>query len=138
MAITKGVSTPKKQLPRELEKFKWEAGKSPNPNGRPKGSRNKLEEAFLKALYEDFKAGGVAAITACRADKPDVYLNVIAKVLPKQVDVKADSSVADLADGLHAVAEFLSAFAEEGSGPDHAGSLPDGSVLPSGLRAQTH
>lgn len=137
-----GVNTPQKQPRSErakhLEKYKWEQGKSPNPNGRPKGSRNKLDELFLKALYEDFKQGGVAAISACRAEKPDVYLNVIAKVLPKQVDVKADSSITDLADGLHAVAEFLSGFAAEGISADTQGPVPDGPVLSSGLRAQAH
>jgi|JI10StandDraft_1071094.scaffolds.fasta_scaffold67587_3 hypothetical protein len=109
-----------------------------NPAGRPKGSRNKLDELFVKALYEDFKSGGVEAIRKCREDKPDVYLGVIAKVVPKQVDVKADESLANLADGLHAVASFLGSFAAEASGADLAGMVPDGSVLPPGARPTPH
>ncbi len=116
----------------------FKPGQSGNPKGREKGARNKLDELFVKALYEDFKTGGVDAISKCRAEKPDVYLNVIAKVLPKQVDVKADSSITDLADGLHAVAEFLSGFAAEGVSPDSEGPMPDRPVLPSGLRSQAH
>ena len=109
-----------------------------NAAGRPKGARSKLDELFVEALYKDFKEGGVEAIRACRTEKPDVYLNVIAKVVPKQVDLNADKSVADLADGLHAVAEFLGSFAAEASRADHAGTVPNGSVLSTGTRAQTH
>ncbi len=109
-----------------------------NAEGRPKGARCKLDELFLEALYRDFKEGGVAAIRACRTEKPDVYLNVIAKVVPKQVDLNADKSVADLADGLHAVAEFLGSFAAEASSADHARPVPDRPVLSAGTRAQAH
>lgn len=126
----------KQEDPRSKTWFK--PGQSGNPKGREKGARNKLDELFVKALYEDFKEGGVDAISKCRAEKPDVYLNVIAKVLPKQVDVKADSSITDLADGLHAVAEFLSGFAAEGIGTDPERPMPDGSVLSAGLRSQAH
>jgi len=117
---------------------RFKPGETRNPNGRPKGSRHKLDECFVKALYEDFKEGGVDAIRACRTDKPDVYLNVIAKVLPKQVEMKADDALADLAQGLSAVAEFLGQVAAEAGSSDHAGMVPDGSVLSAGVRAQAH
>lgn len=116
----------------------WKKGQSGNPTGRPQSARQKLDEAFLKALCDDFKTGGVEAIKKCREEKPDVYLNVIAKVLPKQVDVTADDNLADLAQGLHALADFLGGFASEEGGPDHAGSVAERPVLPAGLRAQAH
>lgn len=62
-----------------------------NLAGRPKGSRNKLGEAFVQALYEDFQANGVAVIEAVRADKPDVYLKVIAQIVPKELTLKTDA-----------------------------------------------
>ncbi len=37
-------------------------GQSGNPAGRPKGSRNKLGEAFIEALHDDFNEHGIAAI----------------------------------------------------------------------------
>lgn len=109
-----------------------------NPKGRPKGARQKLDEVFVAALYADFKEHGVAAVQAVRTDKPDVYLNVIAKVVPKQVDLNADDSVADFAKGLQAVAEFLGGFAAEQSSADHAGIVPDRPVLPPRVRPQAH
>lgn len=65
----------------------FEVGNRANPNGRPKGSRNKLGEAFLAALHEDFLENGKAAIEVCRAEKPEAYLKVIASILPKQAEI---------------------------------------------------
>ena len=122
--------------PPELMPYLWKKGVSANPAGRPKGARVKLEDRFLKELYASFKEGGGKAIRDCMRDKPDVYLNVIAKVMPRHIDVKADESLADLADGLHAVADFLSAFAAEERGSDIEGSVSDGPVLLAGVRAE--
>jgi hypothetical protein len=69
----------------------WEPGQSGNPAGRPKGSRNKLSEDFVAALYDDFREHGSGAIAACRAEKPDVYLRVIAGLLPKDMTIKVQS-----------------------------------------------
>jgi hypothetical protein len=62
---------------------------TPGP-GRPKGSRNKLGEAFLEALYSDFQQHGAAVIARVRAEKPDQYLKVIASILPKDINLNVD------------------------------------------------
>src|ERR1700693_989351 len=62
-------------------------GEVRNPLGRPKGSRNKLSEAFLAAMHEDFEAHGVAVIAKVRKEKPDQYLKVIASILPREFHV---------------------------------------------------
>jgi len=123
-------------VPKQLKP--WKPGQSGNPAGRPKGSRNKLEEMFVSALCEDFKDNGADAIRKCREEKPEVYLNVIAKVVPRQVEIDATDAAVDLAKGLHAVAEFLESFAASEGSPDHAGVVPDGPVLSADLRPQTH
>jgi hypothetical protein len=87
----------------EITKFQqrpahlWKPGTSGNPAGRPRGSRNKLSEDFVAALYDDFQAHGAAAIAACRAEKPDVYVRVIAGLLPKDMTIKVQQ-LDDLTD----------------------------------------
>lgn len=70
--------------------------KAGNP-GRPKGSRNKLGEAFIQAMHDDFLDHGPAVIEAVRTEKPDQYLKVIASILPKQLEIK-DSAFDGISD----------------------------------------
>jgi len=60
----------------------------PGNPGRPKGSRNKLGEAFVQALQESFEKHGPETIEKVRVEKPDQYLKVIASLLPKQLEIK--------------------------------------------------
>jgi hypothetical protein len=78
----------RKQMP---EGKRFEPG---NP-GRPKGSRNKLGEDFIRALHDDFEEHGVAAIQTMRADKPHEYVKVIASLLPKELKVTTESDLTD-------------------------------------------
>lgn len=72
----------------------WKPGQSGNPKGRPPGSRNKLGDAFVEALHKDFLEHGVNAIVACREQKPEVYLQVISRILPKELNVAGDGLAA--------------------------------------------
>ena len=56
--------------------------------GRPRGARNRLGEAFLEALHEDFTAHGRDAIQDCRSGAPEAYLRVIASLLPRELNLK--------------------------------------------------
>lgn len=56
--------------------------------GRSKGSRNKLGEAFIQDMQADWEQNGPAVITQVRTEKPDVYLKVVASILPQQLNVR--------------------------------------------------
>lgn len=70
----------------------------PGNPGRPKGARNKLGEAFIEALHNDFAEHGIAAIQTVRADKPDQYLKVIASLLPKELTLNFGDDRNELTD----------------------------------------
>lgn len=53
--------------------------------GRNEGSRNKLGEAFIDALYADFQEHGAQAIIEARTTNPSNYLRVLAMLLPQKV-----------------------------------------------------
>ena len=124
-------------MPEQDLKGRFIAGNSGN-GGRPKGSRNKLGEDFLRALHADFVAHGVEAIEQTRIEKPDAYLKVIASILPKQLEAKGSAfegvSDDELADLIAAAREALAAHesgvereepeAEAGQGARTALGLP--------------
>ena len=68
----------------------WKPGESGNPDGRPKGSRNKLGEDFIRALCEDFEEHGAAVIATVRESRPHDYLKIVASLLRKQIEVDAE------------------------------------------------
>ncbi len=96
--------------------------KAGNP-GRPKGSRNKLGEAFIAAMHDDFVQHGPEVIEAVRTEKPDQYLKVIASILPKQLEIK-DSAFDGIGDeqlaAIVAAATAALGIAEDGESGDRA------------------
>ena len=58
--MAKADNTPKKQLPKQLEKYKWQKGKSGNINGRPPGTYS-LVTILKKKLAEAVSKGGKEA-----------------------------------------------------------------------------
>lgn len=82
----------------------------PGNPGRPKGSRNKLGEAFLNDMLADWELNGKAVIETVRADKPDQYLKVVASILPKELNVKVNE-LDDLTD--EQLARQLAVLAKE-------------------------
>jgi len=111
----------------------FKPGESGNPDGRPKGARNKLGEQFLEDMQADWLAHGAAAIVAVRETKPDAYLKVVASILPKIVRVEDARDLTD--DELTARIRQLAEFAEfalggfegagESSGRTEAPSRPN-------------
>jgi hypothetical protein len=70
-------------------------GEVRNPAGRPKGSRNKLGEAFIAAIHDDFLLYGFKAIARVREEDPVAYVKVCAALLPREVKVETVSDLSD-------------------------------------------
>ena len=103
--------TSSKEVKKSSEDKPWliKPGQILNPAGRPKGTRNKLTQDFVAAMCEDFRHHGAAVVKGVRMSKPDVYLRVIAGLVPAQVEVGEAGAFADLEE-----AELDAAIAKMG------------------------
>lgn len=102
--------------------------------GRPKGSRNKLGEAFLADMLADWETYGAETIVKVREEKPDQYLKVVASILPKELNVKVsdldeltdeqlEQRYAAIAQALIAAGFGTGSGDRETQGPQQAGDL---------------
>ncbi len=77
-------------MPREDTQFKKgnKAGK-----GRKKGSKNRITKAYLKDLLEIYLEGGKEALKQVMKERPDGFLSLVARLLPKDLDLKHSGDV---------------------------------------------
>lgn len=111
----------------------------PKSPGRPKGSRNKLGEAFLADMLEDWSNHGPAVIAEVRAEKPDQYLKVVASILPKELNLRVgefdDMTDDELARELASISQQLVAL---GSGDSEGIVDPADAPASAGTPAKLH
>jgi hypothetical protein len=88
----------------------WKPGQSGNPGGRPKGSRNRLSEDFIRAFAEDFEVHGAAVIEEVRRERPSDYLKIAASLLPKDFELTVNTNL-ETASILAAASTFSEAYA---------------------------
>lgn len=55
------------------------------PETDPRGA---LGDAFVQALWANWKANGADAIEKVRKDKPDLYVKLVTAMLPKELGLK--------------------------------------------------
>jgi len=79
----------------QLVPYQFKPGEVHNPAGRPKGSRNKFAEAFIKDFLADWEMAGASAIQVCRLEDPAAYLRVAASLIPKELNIKEGDSQLD-------------------------------------------
>jgi hypothetical protein len=89
--------------------------------GRRKGSRNKIGEDFLSALCNDFADHGIATIARVSELDPAAYIQICAKLIPKEYGLKDDDRpAAELSDG-----EIMSAIAQQVAALARSDALTD-------------
>lgn len=99
--------------------------------GRPKGSRNRFSEAFIKDFLADWEENGLAALKACRAVDVAAYINAAVKIIPKEFNLNSnneaelekflerydDKQLQDLLAGLVAIGESERGSRDKASAP---------------------
>ena len=82
---------------RNLVPFK--PGQSGNPKGRPKGARNRLGLSSLRLWRPTSIKFGPQAIALVREKKPEVYMRVVADLLPKEANINVEAGEAFVSCG---------------------------------------
>jgi hypothetical protein len=103
-------------------------------DGRLRGSRNKLSEAVICALYRDFSKHGEKAIAKVRRDQPGVWLKVLAMLIPREHRVEYSNSLKNWTDeeleaGIDLVKQMLESRAAA------SGALIEGTAKPVSMLA---
>ena len=102
-----------------LKPYAFKPGQSGNPNGRPKGSRNKFSEEFLDDFREVWAEEGSNAIKAMAKDRPGDFVRVAAMLVPKELLLGRSNPLADLSDDeLVAAIEAIAAHGREADAAD--------------------
>lgn len=92
----------------------------PGNPGKPKGTRHKLQEDFLKDVYAAWQTDGSQAIADMIADKPGDFVKMVAGLMPKEATLNindtSDLTDDEIAERIRSLAAQLGPFLAHGTG----------------------
>ena len=102
-------------------------GVSGNPAGRQKGSRNRLEEAFLRDLADHWAVNGADAIQTVYEKNPVAYVQIASALIPKKVEASnplEGVTREQLGVAIAAIESWIASSGTEEAGPGAGGPEP--------------
>ena len=69
---------------------RWKPGESGNPGGRPRSSKNRLTENFLRELSVAFEEHGQQCVKRLIDEQPADFLKLIQRLMPRDLIIKAE------------------------------------------------
>jgi hypothetical protein len=82
-------------------------GQSGNPNGRPRGRRNRLADNFVADLAAAWNEYGEIALKRCAEETPDKFCKIVADLMPRDVNLNVALDATAFADRLAQAAALL-------------------------------
>ena len=73
----------------------WKPGQSGNPKGRPKGTKHKINDLFLRDFYEAWESLGRPALLAMAWLHPEKFVQCAASLLPEDVNLNLNDVTDD-------------------------------------------
>ena len=100
---------PTAPVQRRIVGVPFKPGQSGNPAGRPRGSRNRLADAFVTDLRDCWEVHGRDVLERVARDQPEVLIKVVASLMPKDININHDVSAdaASFAEKFRAAIELL-------------------------------
>jgi hypothetical protein len=76
----------------------FKKGQVANPAGRPAGTRNRLQSAFLQDLLQAWERDGKDALKLMVREAPVKFVQVAAGLMPKEVALDVAGPLSDMSD----------------------------------------